>query len=79
MFQKLQFTLSFLIGFAFFWYFAPIFMAYFKKRLTKVNPGLIEKAPWYFTAMHYATRVMAVMCLVHVLLVWFGVIKIAGE
>jgi hypothetical protein len=51
-------------------------MAYFKKRLTKVNPGLVEKAPWYFTIMHYATRVMAVMCLVYIVLVWFGVVKI---
>lgn len=77
--HKLQFTLAFLFGFAFFRYLAPIFMAYFKKRLTKINPRLVEKAPWYFTIMHYATRVMAVMCLVYVVLVWLGVINVAAE
>jgi hypothetical protein len=51
-------------------------MAHFKKRLTKINPGLVEKAPWYFTIMHYATRVMAVMCLVYIVLVWLEVVKI---
>jgi hypothetical protein len=76
MLDKLQFTLAFLIGFAFFWYLAPLFMAYFKKRLTKVNPGLVEKIPWYFAIMHYLTRLMAVMCLVYVVLVCLGVVKI---
>lgn len=77
--QKLQFTLAFLIGFAFFWYFAPFFMAYFKKRLAKVNPGLVEKVPWYFTIVNYLTRLMAVMCLVYVVLVWLGVINVTTE
>ncbi|WP_276978912.1 hypothetical protein [Flavobacterium filum] len=76
MLQKLPITLAFLIGFAFFWYFAPLFMAYFKKRLTNLNPGLVEKVPWYFTIVHYLTRLMAVMCLVYVVLVWLGVVKI---
>ncbi|UPQ78625.1 hypothetical protein M0M57_13465 [Flavobacterium azooxidireducens] len=73
--QKLQFTLFFLIGFALFWYVAPIGTSIFKKRLTKINPGLVEKAPWYFTIVHYLTRFMAVMCLVYIVLVWLGVIK----
>jgi hypothetical protein len=76
MIEKLQFTLAFLFGFAFFRYFAPLFMAYFKKRLTKVNPGLVEKVPWYFTMVHYLTRLMAVMCLVYIVLVWLEVVKI---
>jgi hypothetical protein len=73
--EKLQFTIAFLIGFAFFWYVAPIFNSYFKKRLTKINPGLVEKAPWYFTIVHFVNRLMAVMCLVYILLVWLGIIK----
>ena len=78
MLHKLHFTLALLIGFAFFRYLAPIGIAHFKKRLTKVNPGLVEKAPWYFTIMHYATRMMAVMCLVYIVLVWLGVINITA-
>lgn len=76
--EKIQFTLAFLIGFAFFWYVAPIFNSYFKKRLTKVNPSLVEKAPWYFTIVHYVTRFMAVMCLVYILLFWLGFLKISS-
>ncbi|MFY7743091.1 MAG: hypothetical protein ACOVQR_10610 [Flavobacterium sp.] len=76
MIEKLQFTVAFLIGFAFFYYLGPIFITYFKKRLTKVNPGLVEKIPWYFTMVHYLSRLMAVMCLVYVVLVWLGVVKI---
>jgi hypothetical protein len=79
MLQKLPITLAFLLSFAFFWYLAPLFMAYFKKRLTKVNPGLVEKIPWYFAIMHYLTRLMAVMCLVYVVLVWLGVINVTAE
>lgn len=74
--QKLQFTLFFLIGFALFLYVAPIGTSIFKKRLTKINPSLVEKAPWYFTIVHYVARFMAVMCLVYMILVWFGVVKI---
>ncbi len=76
MLQKLQFTIACLIGFAFFRYLAPIGIAYFKKRLTKINPGLVEKVPWYFMIVHYVARFMAVMCLVYIVLVWLGVLKI---